>query len=242
MVNRDKFQTVVVPADFEKGTQEALELLFSKKPPKGSRALLLVEKVRTLGRLGSLFPEQKVRIIVFDVAEELEKVQCTIPDLKKEDDISKLVSLKPGGLNSHLVKMRTSALEDYRREYQSSDAVTLASREGKFKGSLEGASNPLKKSACEFLLGVISFAGFKRACRKDSPRISRVVAVAQSDYGNNLIYAFMDVALYGTESKEAALFADADLEDLRYVVSLLTPEADMKFPFGTPDKLRLARE
>lgn len=242
MVDREKFQTVVVPSDFGDGTQDALELLFSKKPPKGTRALLLVDKVSTLGRLGSLFPEQKVRIIVFDVADELERVDATIPDLKVDEELTKLVSLKPGALNSNLQKMRTSALEDFRKEYQSTEAVVLASREGKFLNSLEGASKPLQKAACEYLLGMLSFAALKRAARKDTARVNRIQSVAKTDYGVNLIHAFMDVALYGTESKEAALFADADLDDLRYIASLVTPEAEIKVPFEVPDKLRLARE
>lgn len=242
MVDREKFQTVVVPANFEDGTQEALEALFSKKPPKGTRALLLVEKVATLGRLGSLFPEQKVRVIVFDVADELRRVDSTTPDIKVEGEITKLVSLKPGALNSNLVKMRVSALEDYRREWQSTEAVVIASREGRFIGCMDGASKPLQKAACEYLLGLMSFAALKRAARKDNSRVSRIQATVTSDYGVALIHAFMDVSLYGTESKEAALYADADLDDLRYIVSLVTPEADMKFSFEVPDKLRLARE
>ena len=42
MVDRERFNTVVVSKSFEEGTQEALEALFAKKQ-KGSRKLLLIE-------------------------------------------------------------------------------------------------------------------------------------------------------------------------------------------------------
>lgn len=242
MVDRDRFTTLVVPAEFEDGTQEALETLFSKSPAKGTRRLLLVEKVATLTRLGSLFPEQKSRVIVFDVVDELRVVKSTIVDMKEDGDIRKLVSLKPTSLNPALVKLRPSALEDFRREYHGSDAIEIASREGRLIASLKGASQPLQKEACKYLLGLSSFAALKRSSRKDTTRVNKVQQYVDAEYGVALIHAYMDIALYGTDSKEAALFSGADLEDLRYVVSLVTPEADLKFSFEVPDKLRLARE
>ena len=55
MVDRERFNTVVVPQDFEEGTQEAMEILFAKKQ-KGSRRLLLIEGVSTLHKVAALFP------------------------------------------------------------------------------------------------------------------------------------------------------------------------------------------
>jgi hypothetical protein len=52
----------------------------------------------------------------------------------------------------------------------------------------------------------------------------------------------MDIALYGTEDKTAAVFASADLEDLRLAVSFVEPDPDLPFKFEVPDKLKLARE
>jgi hypothetical protein len=82
----------------------------------------------------------------------------------------------------------------------------------------------------------------KRSGRQDKPRISTVQNYVDSEAGVNVTYAFMDIALYGTEDKTAALFASADLEDLRLAVSFVDPDADLQFKFEVPDKLKLARE
>jgi hypothetical protein len=232
----------VVPSEFTSGTQDALEVLFSKKAPKGTYRLLLVENVATLNKIATLFPEQKARIIVFDVPDNLRLVTEVLVDFVETDDIKKLVSLKPSSLNPALTKMKPSALEDFRRDYKNEGAVELVSRDGRFVESLKGASKPLQEAACEYLLGLLSFAALKRAARKDASRVNKVQQHVDSDEGVRLIYAFMDMALYGTESKEAALFSGADLEDLRYVASLVAPEADLNFNYEVPDKLRLARE
>jgi hypothetical protein len=242
MVDREKFSTVVVPSEFTEGTQEALETLFSKKPPRGTRHLLLVENVVTLSRVASLFPEQKVRIVVFDVLDNLRAVTNVLPDFAEADGIKKLVALKPSSLNPGLIKMKPSSLEDFRRDYRAGDAIEIAARDGRFIESLKGASKPLQRTACEYLLGLTTFATLKRAARKDVTRVNIVKQYVDSEYGVRLVHAFMDMAVYGTESKESAIFSGADLEDLRYVASLVTPEADLNFNYEVPDKLRLARE
>jgi hypothetical protein len=221
--------------------QEALETLFAKKK-KGARRLLLIEGVATLHRVAALFPEQKVRMIVFDVVDELAKITDVVVDLAMEGDIRKLVSMKPATLNKNLIKMTPTALEDYRRDYTGNEKVEIASRDGKLVASLKGASVPFQKTATRYLLGLTTFAALKRSGRKDQARVLQVQQYAEADEGTALMYAFMDMALYATESKQAALFAGADLEDLRHIATLLVPEADIKFKDELPEKLRTARE
>ena len=57
-----------------------------------------------------------------------------------------------------------------------------------------------------------------------------------------MLYAFMDMSLYGTDDKTAALFASADLEDLRLAASVVEPDPDLPFKYEIPNKLKLARE
>ena len=52
----------------------------------------------------------------------------------------------------------------------------------------------------------------------------------------------MDMSLYGTGAKQAALFSKANIEDLELVVSVIDPDPDLSFTYEVPDKLRLARE
>lgn len=242
MVDRERFATVVVPSGFEEGTQDALESLFSKKARGGARKLLLVEGVDTLHRVAALFPEQKVRLLVFDVADRLEGVTDTLIDLGVDGDIKKLLPLKPLALNPALQKMAATALEDYRKNYTGDERIEIANRDGVLVEVLEGASVPFQKTATKYLLGLSTFAALKRAGRKDQARVLKVQQYVEGDAGVNLTHAFMDMALYGTESKQAALFSDADLEDLRQIVTLVAPEADIKFDFEVPEKLRAARE
>ena len=82
----------------------------------------------------------------------------------------------------------------------------------------------------------------KRAGRQDAGRVSQIGTYAGGDASLALVYAFMDVALYGTGDKEAALFANADLEDLRLAISIVAPDPDLQFQLEVPDKLGLARE
>lgn len=242
MVDRERFATVVVPSGFEQGTQDALEALFSKKPRGGARRLLLVEGVDTLHRVAALFPEQKVRLLVFDVVDRLEVVTDTLIDLGVDGDIKKLLPLKPLALNPALQKMSVTALEDYRKNYTGDEKIEIANRNGVLVATLAGASVPFQKTAIKYLLGLSTFAALKRAGRKDQARVLKVQQYVEGDTGVNLAHAFMDMALYGTESKQAALFSDADLEDLRQIVTLVPPEADTKFDFEVPEKLRAARE
>ncbi len=242
MVDRERFSTVVVPAGFEEGTQEALEDLFSKKPRGGSRTLLLVEGVETLHKVAALFPEQKVRVVLFDVVDRLESVTDTLIDYSVDGDIKKLLPLKPTSLNPALQKMAATALEDFRVNYTGDEKIEIANRDGVFVATLEGSSVPFQKTAIKYLLGLTSFAALKRSGRKDKARVAKVQQYVEADAGVSLSYAFMDMALYGTESKQAALFCNADLEDLRQIITVLPPEADIKFEFEVPDKLRAARE
>jgi hypothetical protein len=241
MVDRERFNTVVVPQDFAEGTQEAMEALFAKKQ-KGTRRLLLIEGVSTLHKVAALFPEQKVRLMVFDVVDELVKVTDTVVDMTEDGDIKKLVAMKPAALNPNLIKLQPTALEDFRRDYTGDEKVEIASRNGKLVATLEDSSVPFQKTAIKYLLGLSTFAALKRSGRKDQATVLRVQQYTESDDGTTLLYAFMDMALYGTESKHAALFASADLEDLRFIVTLVIPEADIKFDYEVPEKLRTARE
>lgn len=242
MIDRERFATVVVPSGFEEGTQEALEALFAKKARGGARRLLLIEGVDTLHRVSALFPEQKVRVVLFDVADRLEAVTETLIDLGVDGDIKKLLPLKPTSLNPALQKMGATALEDYRKNYTGDEKVEIANRDGKLVATLAGASVPFQKTATKYLLGLTTFAALKRSGRKDQARVLKIQQYVEGDSGVNLAHAFMDMALYGTESKQAALFSDADLEDLRQIVTLVPPEADTKFDFEVPEKLRAARE
>lgn len=242
MVDRERFSTVVVPSGFEQGTQDALEELFAKKARGGSRRLLLIEGVDTLHRVAALFPEKKVRVVLFDVVDRLETVTDTMIDYTLDGDTKKLLSLKPMALNPALQKMEVTALEDYRVNYTGDEKIEIANRDGIFIASLSGASAPFQKTAVRYLLGLTTFAALKRAGRQDKARVAKVQQYIEADAGVNLAHAFMDMALYGTESKQAALFSDADLEDLRHVATLIQPEADIKFSFEVPEKLRAARE
>jgi len=243
MVDRERFTTVVVPAGFDRDVQDALETLFAKKK-KGARQLVLIEGVDTLHQVAALFPEQKVRVMLFDVVDRLSLLTETLLDytVDEEKDIKKLRSMKPEALNKALADLTPTALEDYRRNYTGGEKIEIASRDGILVATLEGSSDLFKKTASKYLLGLSSFASLKRSGRKDKARIVQVQQYAEADAGVSLSHAFMDMALYGTESKQAALFSDADLEDLRYVAELITPEADIKFDFDIPGKLRAARE
>jgi hypothetical protein len=242
MIDRERFSTVIVPSGFEEGTQEALENLFSKKARAGTRRLLLVEGVDTLQKIAALFPEKKVRILVFDVADKLETVTDIIIDMSVDGDIKKLLSMKPTSINPAITKMHTTALEDYRVNYSGGDKVEVASRKGILVATLAGSSVSFQKTAVRYLLGLTSFASLKRSGRKDQARVLKVQQYAEGSSGVNLAYAFMDMAIYDTESKQAALFSDADLEDLRHITTLVAPEADIKFDLEVPEKLRSARE
>ena len=82
----------------------------------------------------------------------------------------------------------------------------------------------------------------KRTGRQNKPLVQAVQEYVDGEDGINVTYAFMDIALYGTEAKAAALFASADLEDLRLAVSFVEPDPDLQFKFEVPDRLKLARE
>jgi hypothetical protein len=242
MIDRERFTTVVVPEGFEQPTQDALEKLFSKKARGGSRKLLLIEGVGTLHRVAALFPEQKVRIVIFDVVDRLEPLTDALIDYTLDGDIKKLRSLKPKALNPALQKLGVTSLEDYRVNYTGDEKIEIANRDGVLVATLSDASEPFQKTAVRYLLGITTFAVLKRSGRQDMARVAKVQQYVEADAGVNLAHAFMDMALYGTESKQAALFSDADLEDLRLIVTLVHPEADTKFTFETPTKLRAARE
>ena len=239
MVDREKFTTVVVPSAFDGEAQDELEALFAKKVRKGTRRLLLVDGTETLGKIAALFPEAKARVIIFDVFDKLTNVTDLVVDVTKGDS-SRMVSIKPDSLNPALVKMRPAVLEDYRQNF--SGKVEIAARDGKFVDTLKGAPNSFKKIAVKYLLGLSSKATMKRSGRQDRPRVGAVQDYVDSDAGINVTYAFMDIALYGTEDKTAAVFASADLEDLRLAVSFVEPDPDLPFKFEVPDKLKLARE
>ena len=239
MVDREKFTTVVVPSAFDGEAQDELETLFAKKARKGTRRLLLVDGTETLEKIAALFPEAKARIIIFDVFDKLTNVTDLVVDVTKGDP-SRMVSIKPDSLNPALVKMRPAVLEDYRQNF--SGKVEIAARDGKFVDTLKGAPNSFKKIAVKYLLGLSSKATMKRSGRQDRPRVGAVQDYVDSDAGINVTYAFMDIALYGTEDKTAAVFASADLEDLRLAVSFVEPDPDLPFKFEVPDKLKLARE
>lgn len=240
MVDREKFTTVVVPSAFDSEAQDELETLFAKKIRKGTRRLLLIDGTETLGKIAALFPEAKARIIIFDIFDKLSNVTDVIVDVTKGDS-SRLVAIKPDSLNPSLVKMRPSALEDYRHDF-SGGKVEIATRDGRFADVLKGAPDTFKKVAVKYLLGLSTRATVKRAGRQEKPRVSAVQNYVDSDAGINVTYAFMDIALYGTEDKTAAVFASADLEDLRLAVSFVDPDPDIHFKFEIPDKLKLARE
>lgn len=240
MVDREKFTTVVVPSAFDSEAQDELETLFAKKTRKGTRRLLLVDGTETLGKIAALFPEAKARIIIFDVFSKLSNVTDLVVDVTKGDS-SRLVAIKPDSLNPALVKMRPVTLEDYRHNFTGSK-VEIAVRDGRFADVLKGAPDTFKKVAVKYLLGLSTRATMKRSGRQDKPRIGTVQTYVDSEAGVSVTYAFMDIALYGTEDKAAALFASADLEDLRLAVSFVEPDPDLQFKFEVPDKLKLARE
>jgi hypothetical protein len=240
MVDREKFTTVVVPSAFDGEAQDELETLFAKKIRKGTRRLLLVDGTETLGKIASLFPEAKARIIVFDIFDKLVNVTDVVVDVTKGDP-SRLVAIKPDSLNPSLVKMRPSTLEDYRSDF-SGGKVEIAVRDGRFANVLKGAPESFKKIAVKYLLGLSTRATMKRSGRADQPRVGTVQNYVDSEAGINVTYAFMDISLYGTEDKTAALFSSADLEDLRLAVSFVEPDPDLQFKFEVPDKLKLARE
>jgi hypothetical protein len=240
MVDREKFTTVVVPSAFDGEAQDELETLFAKKIRKGTRRLLLVDGTETLGKIAALFPESKARIIVFDVFDKLSNITDVVVDVTKGDP-SRLVSIKPDSLNPSLVKMRPSTLEDYRQNF-SGGKVEIAVRDGRFAAVLKGAPDSFKKISVKYLLGLSTRATMKRSGRADKPLVQTVQNYVEGEAGINLTYAFMDISLYGTEDKTAALFASADLEDLRLAVSFVDPDPDLQFKFEVPDKLKLARE
>ncbi len=240
MVDREKFTTVVVPSAFDGEAQDELETLFAKKVRKGTRRLLLVDGTETLGKIAALFPEAKARVIVFDVFDKLTNVTDLVVNSTKGDP-SRLVSIKPDSLNPALVKMRPAVLDDYRQNFSDSK-VEIAVRDGKFVDILKGAPDSFKKIAIKYLLGLSSKATMKRSGRQDKPRVGAVQEYVDSDAGVNVTYAFMDIALYGTEDKTAALFVSADLEDLRLAASFVEPDPDLQFRFEVSDKLKLARE
>ena len=240
MVDREKFTTVVVPSAFDGEAQDDLEALFAKKIRKGTRRLLLVDGTETLGKIAALFPEAKARVIIFDIFDKLSNVTDLVVDVTK-GDTSRLVSIKPDSLNPALVKMRPVVLEDYRHNF-SGGKVEIATRDGRFVDILKRAPDSFKKIAVKYLLGLSSRATMKRSGRQDKPRVGAVQDYVEGDAGVNLTYAFMDIALYGTEDKTAAVFASADLEDLRLAVSFVEPDPDLQFKFEVPDKLKLARE
>lgn len=240
MVDREKFTTVVVPSAFDGEAQDELEALFSKKARKGTRRLLLVDGTETLGKIAALFPEAKARVIIFDIVENLANVTDLVVDVTK-GDASRLVSIKPDSLNPALIKMKPVVLEDYRHNF-SGGKIEIASRDGRFVDILKGAPDTFKKISIKYLLGLSSRATMKRSGRQDKPRVGTVQDYVEGEAGVNLTYAFMDIALYGTDDKTAAVFASADLEDLRLAVSFVEPDPDLPFKFEVPDKLRLARE
>jgi hypothetical protein len=240
MVDREKFTTVVVPSAFDGEAQDELEALFAKKARKGTRRLLLVDGTETLGKIAALFPEAKARVIIFDIFEKLTNVTDLVVDVTK-GDTSRLVSIKPDSLNPALVKMRPVVLEDYRHNF-SGGKVEIAARDGRFVDILKGAPDSFKKIAVKYLLGLSTRATMKRSGRQDKPRVETVQNYVDSEAGGNVTYAFMDIAIYGTDDKTAAVFASADLEDLRLAVSVIEPDPDLQFKFEVPDKLKLARE
>lgn len=240
MVDRERFTTVVVPSAFDGETQDELETLFAKKPRTGTRRLLLVDGTSTLGKIASHFPEAKARVIIFDVFDKLTGITDMVIDVLKSDS-TRLVPIKPDSLNPALVKMRPTALEDYRHDFEGGK-VEIASRDGKLVAILKGASDSLRKTAIKYLFGLSSFPTLKRSGRKDKGLVQAIQTHVEGDMGTSLLYAFMDMCLYGTADKTAALFADADLEDLRLAVSIVEPDPDLTFKFEIPDKLKLARE
>ena len=241
MVDRERFTTVVVPSAFDADTQDELDTLFATKPRSGTRRLLLVDEVDTLGKIAAHFPEAKIRIIVFDIHDKLTNVTDLVIDVQKTDP-TRLVSIRPDALNPALVKLKPTALEDYRHDYKSGDKVEIATRNGILVALLKGASKALQLKTAQCILGLTQLVSVKRAGRQDKPRVAKLKTYIESDASVELLYAFMDIALYGTEDKTAALFADADLEDLRFVVRLVEPDPDLPFSFEVPDKLKLARE
>ncbi len=240
MVDRDRFTTVVVPSAFDAETEDELEALFAKNPRTGTRRLLLVDGVETLGKIAAHFPETKARIIVFDVFEKLTKVTDLIIDVKK-DDSARLVAIKPDSLNPALVKQKPTAMEDYRHNYEEAK-VEIAIRDGILIESLKGATEPLKLASVKYIFGLSQFVTVKRAGRQDKPCVLKIQRYSESDAGVRLLNAFMDMSLYGTDEKTAALFANADLEDLRLAASIIEPEPDLPFEYEVPDRLKLARE
>jgi len=240
MVDRDRFTTVVVPSAFDAETKDELEALFAKKPRTGTRRLLLVDGVGTLGKIAAHFPETKARIVVFDVFEKLTKVTDLVIDVKKEDS-SRLVAIKPDALNPALVKQKPTALEDYRHNYEDSK-IEIATRDGILVECLKGATEPLTLASIRYIFGLSQFVTVKRAGRQNQPCVLKIQRYSDSDAGVSLLNAFMDMSLYGTDEKTAALFSNADLEDLRLAVSIVEPEPDLSFNYEVPDKLKLARE
>lgn len=244
MVDRERFVTVVVPANFDAGTQEELETLFAKKLPAATRRLLLVDRVDTLTRIAALFPEAKARVVVFDVHDRLKDVADLVIDVQEVEEQRKLVSIKPSGLNPALVRLKPTPLEDLRVDYtpEGSAEVKLAPRDGRLVAILGEAKSTFQKQAIKYIFSLTSFAALKRSGRQDKAKVLQVQQYAESDNGGNLLYAFMDLSLYGTEPKEAAVFSGADLEDLRFATSIIEPDSDLTFSYEIPEKLRIARE
>ena len=241
MIDRERFMVNMVPSSINSEAQENLEKFFAKKSPNGMRKLLLVEGIETLHKLAARFPEIKVRLVIFDVYDKLSSLKAIkIVDAQKDKPTS-LISVKPGSLNPALVKLRATALEDYRIDY-AAEKIELAKRDGDLVAILEGASEPLQVIAVKYLLGLASFPSVKRTGRQDKPRVLQIQQYVESNIGTCLLYAFMDVSLYGTDSKTAALFSGADLEDLRLAISLVEPDPDLQFGYELPEKLKTARE
>jgi len=241
MVDRERFVAVVVPAHFDSEVQEELETLFAKKTPTGTRRLLLVEKAETLSKVAAHFPEAKARIVVFDVVENLKDVTELVIDVQETDSVRKLVAIKPTALNPALVRLKPTAFESLRHDFKVEE-TKLATRDGRLVVILKGSKPTFQKNAIQYLLGMSSFVAVKRSGRQDKSRVVKVQEYAESDQGTNLMHAFMDMSLYSTEDKEAAVFFGADLEDLRLCASVVEPDSDLSFNFEVPDKLKLARE
>jgi len=241
MVDRERFVTVVVPSNFDSEVQEELEVLFAKKTPTGTRRLLLVDRVETLSKIASHFPEAKARIVVFDVVENLKDAVELVIDVQETETVRKLVAIKPTALNPALVRLKPTSFESLRNDFKE-DEITLATRDGKLVVILRDSKSTFQNSTVRYLLGLSSFAVLKRSGRQDKPRVLKVQQYAESDQGTNLMHAFMDMSLYSTEDKEAAVFSDADLDDLRLCASVVEPDSDLSFSFEIPDKLKLARE
>lgn len=240
MIDREKFSVVMVPYAFDNATQKELEEFFGAKLRAGVRSLLLVEKVETLSKIASRFPDVSARVVLFDVIDKLEPFTDMVVDVQKNNN-ARLSSVTPNSLNLGLGKLKAIAFKEYRKDFESK--VSIAIRAGDLVSVLNGASEPMQVASVKYLLGQTAFATVKRAGRQEKARVLQLRQYSESELGLNLVHAYMDVALYGTDEKIAALFSSADLDDLRFATSTLSPEADMAFGgYEVPDKLRLARE